>query len=134
MKYFTRLFDTQPQLCFWVNLVFVSSPQWIFISSPINFLDASLVEKLFPDLEGYKLSSTSSTRELIWYDVHISRGFESHSGKLYIESNNLYSVSYLYIYILYPKLYEFCESCRWHPDETFEWKTFEHYRNMYSLL
>ena len=34
----------------WVNLVIVRSPRWIFISSPIGFFDASLVEKLLPCL------------------------------------------------------------------------------------
>ena len=37
---------TQPLLFFWVNLVFISSLFWIFISSPIDFVDASPVEKL----------------------------------------------------------------------------------------
>ena len=37
---------TQPVLFFWVNLVFISSPFWVFISSPIGFVDASPVEKL----------------------------------------------------------------------------------------
>ena len=45
-KAFWHLKATQLLLCFWVNLVFVSFSVWIFISSPIGFLDASTVEKL----------------------------------------------------------------------------------------
>ena len=35
---------------FWVNLVFVNSPCWVFVSSPIGFLNASQVDKLLPSL------------------------------------------------------------------------------------
>lgn len=40
---------TQPLLCFWVNLVFVSSHAWVFMSWRIGF-HASLVKKLNPGL------------------------------------------------------------------------------------
>ena len=42
---FLYLHVTDP-LLYMVNLVFVSSPRWIFISSLIGSLDASLIEKL----------------------------------------------------------------------------------------
>ena len=42
---FLMLGVTQPFLCFWVNLVFVSSPSRIFISTPFGFFDVSPVEK-----------------------------------------------------------------------------------------
>ena len=47
---FLMLKVTHPPLCFWVNLVFVSSLRWVFIPSPIDFLDASPVEKILPGL------------------------------------------------------------------------------------
>ena len=42
---------TQPLLRFWVNLVFVNSPRWISISSPIGFLYTSPVEKELLDFK-----------------------------------------------------------------------------------
>ena len=42
MTHFIRLFDiffTRPLSCFWVDLIFVSSPRRTFISSPIGLLD-----------------------------------------------------------------------------------------------
>ena len=49
MKYWQSLLIlmvTQPLLCCWVNLIFVSSPHWIFISTMTVFLNGSPMEEL----------------------------------------------------------------------------------------
>lgn len=53
---FTKFFDTQTLLSYFYVFestllkLFVSSPRWIVTSSPIGFLNVSLVEKLLPGL------------------------------------------------------------------------------------
>ena len=56
---------------FWVNLIFVSSPRWIFISSPNGFIDSSQVDKLLPGLN----------LENLWkYYIFYGESSSSHRG------------------------------------------------------